>query len=168
MFGRISINGSVELLGVPDFHRIDGPALTANILDPCPSWGDGGSDTNLKWWSQSGGAYGIVSVPWNRPFCVLPVYHCSILENTRAASVTISFEVIVWRACKVSLLDAIPSSIGGSIDWMMTGMVRLINNFCWEFLLEVSVSVTFLFFLLLVWVATNWLICASLSASSLY
>ena len=49
MFGINSINVSVEWLGVPDFHRIDGPALTDNILDPCPSWVDGGSDTNLKW-----------------------------------------------------------------------------------------------------------------------
>ena len=38
IFGRISINGSVEWLSVPEFHRTDGPAWTANLLDTCSSW----------------------------------------------------------------------------------------------------------------------------------
>ena len=46
IFGRIYINGSVEWLGVPDFYRSDGPAWTANILDPHSSWGDVGTTTN--------------------------------------------------------------------------------------------------------------------------
>ena len=47
-----------------------------------------------------------------------------------AASVPIFFETILWHACKVPILSATPPTIGGSIGRMMTGMVRLINNFC--------------------------------------
>ena len=74
MFGRNSINGSEDWLGVPDFHRIDGPAWTDNILALRPSWGDGGHITNPNWVSQYGGGSGNVSVPWNPPVRVLPVY----------------------------------------------------------------------------------------------
>ena len=42
IIGRISINGSVEWLGVPDFHRTDGPVVVALRS----SWGDGGTTTN--------------------------------------------------------------------------------------------------------------------------
>ena len=83
-----------------------------------------------------------------------------------AASVTISFNTIVWRAWKVLLLSADPSAIGGSIYEMLNEMVRLINKFCGEFPLVVSVSVIFLFFLSLVWVATNWSLFGLLSVSS--
>ena len=55
MLGRISINGSVEWLGVPDFYRTNGPAWTDNILNPRPSWGEGVSTTNPNWDIQSGG-----------------------------------------------------------------------------------------------------------------
>ena len=67
-----------------------------------------------------------------------------------AASVTITFEEIVWHACAVPLPATPPSEIGGIIGGMMTRMVRFINNFCGGFLLVVSVSVTFLLFTSLV------------------
>ena len=86
MFGRISINGSVEWLAVPDFRRTYGPTWTANILATRTSWEDNGSTTNTNWVSQSGGDYGSVSVPWNCIVCVLPVYHHRVSENTRAAA----------------------------------------------------------------------------------
>ena len=86
MFGKNSINGSVEWLGVPDFLRTDGPAWTANILAPHPSWLGVGSRTNPNLGSKSKGSSGGVSVPWNFPVRVLPVYHRRILENTRAAA----------------------------------------------------------------------------------
>ena len=86
MFGRISINGSVEWLGVPDFHKTNVQACTANLLAPYPNWGDGGSATNLNWCSQYRGASGSFFVPWNHPVRVLPVYHYRISENMRAAA----------------------------------------------------------------------------------
>ena len=51
----------------------------------------------------------------------------------RAMSVPISSEGIFCNACKVSLLAASLSEIGGSIGGMMTGIVRLINNFVENF-----------------------------------
>ena len=74
IFGRISIIGSVEYLGVPDFHRTGGPFWVANILDPRSSWGDGGTATNQNWGSQLGGTYGSVAILWNCPVRVLLVY----------------------------------------------------------------------------------------------
>ena len=74
-FVRNPINGIVEWLGVPDFLRTDATACTANFLAPHPSWWCRGSSTNRNWGSQSGGDSDIVSIPWNRYICFLPVYH---------------------------------------------------------------------------------------------
>ena len=52
MFGRNFIHGSVEWLGITDFHRTDGPGCTANLLAPHTSWVDGGSTTNPNWGSK--------------------------------------------------------------------------------------------------------------------
>ena len=38
ILGRISINESVEYLGVPDFHRTGGAFWDANLLAPRSSW----------------------------------------------------------------------------------------------------------------------------------
>ena len=56
-FGRNSINGSVEWLGVTDLLRNDGPPCTINILASYDSWGDRGFSTNPNWVSQSGGGF---------------------------------------------------------------------------------------------------------------
>ena len=89
-------------------------------------------------------------------------------EALRAASVTISFKTIVWLACKVSPLPAASSSIVWSVGGIATGMNRLINNLRREFLLVVSISVTFLFFLSLVWLSTFGSLFGSLSTSYSY
>ena len=34
ILGQISMNESVEYLGVPDFHRTDGPFWASNLLAP--------------------------------------------------------------------------------------------------------------------------------------
>ena len=75
MFGRNSINESVEWLGITDFLRTDGPPWTADILALRPSWGDQGSSTNPNWGSQYGGSSDSVSVRWNLPVRALPVNH---------------------------------------------------------------------------------------------
>ena len=86
MFGRNYINGSVEWLGVPELLRNDGLPWTANILAPYASWGDRGSRTNTNWGSQYGGGSDSVSVPWNCPLCIHPVYQRRIFENKRSAA----------------------------------------------------------------------------------
>ena len=65
ILGKISMNGSVEYFGIPDFHRTDGPTWDDNFLDPCSSWGDGG--TNLNWGVQTGGPYRNVAMAWVLP-----------------------------------------------------------------------------------------------------
>ena len=57
IFGRISIDGSVKYLVVPDFHRTGGPFWDANLLDPHSSWVNGGKITNQNWVNQPGGLY---------------------------------------------------------------------------------------------------------------
>ena len=86
MFGRISINRSAELFGVPDFHRTGGPFWDDNLLVVRSSWGDGGTTTHQNWGSKPGGPYGSVAVPWNCPVHVLPVNIRRISENTSAAA----------------------------------------------------------------------------------
>ena len=60
--GQISINGSVEYLGIPDFHRVSGPFWDDNLLAPCYSWGFGGTNTNQNWRIQPGVPYKDVSI----------------------------------------------------------------------------------------------------------
>ena len=68
----------------------------------------------------------------------------------RAASVMTASEVGIWRAIEVPPQFATWSRIYGSIGVVMIGMVRLTNNYCGNFPLVVSMSLTFIFFLSLV------------------
>ena len=152
MFAVNSINRSIQCLGVPATLRNYGPPWTDNILVPSPAWGTGGTATNLNWGSQHIRSCGSVAVSWSGPVCAMLAYVRKSKETyaeLRSMSVTISFEIIVRRACKVSTFPAAPSAIVWSICGIATGVIsrmsRLINNLCGEFLLVVSVSATFLF-----------------------
>ena len=48
ILGQISINGSVELLGIPNLLRTIGPMYTENILAPHDTKGWGDSSTSNK------------------------------------------------------------------------------------------------------------------------
>ena len=85
MFVINSINGSVQWLGVPDLLRTDGPPWTDNLLDHYASWGDRGCITNPYCGSQPWGEPNSVSITWNRPIRVLPIYHRRIFENMHTA-----------------------------------------------------------------------------------
>ena len=120
------MNGSVESLGIPDFHRTGGPFGPDNLLDPHFSWGDRGTTTNQNWGIQSRGPYGSVPVPWCGVVPASPAYVPRSPEmgvRLRAASMMITFEVGVWPTCIVPLPAATPSAIRGLIGGMMTGMV---------------------------------------------
>ena len=111
MFRVNSINVSVQWLGVPDFLMTDGPPWTDNILDIHPSWGELGSSTNPNWGSQFGVYSDSVSVLWTRPAVSIQFTTIGYLKTRaalRAASVTISFKIIVRRVCKVPPLTATP------------------------------------------------------------
>ena len=86
ILGQFSINGSVEYLDIPDFHRTGGPFWADNLLAPCSGWEDGGTSTNQNWRVQPGVPYGSVAVPWSRTVPALPAYVPRIPENARAAA----------------------------------------------------------------------------------
>ena len=96
MFGRNYINGSVKWIGVPDFLRNYDPPWTLNLLDPHANWGERGSSASTNWDSGSGEHYDGVSITWNRPTRVLPVYHQRIFENTPALRVA-PVMITLWR-----------------------------------------------------------------------
>ena len=84
------------------------------------------------------------------PFRIMSAGVQKTCAALRAMSVTISFEIIVQRACKLFPLPAASFAIVWLIRGITTGMIygmsQLINNLYGEFLLVVSVSVTFMFF----------------------
>ena len=149
ILGIISINGSVEWLGIPDFHITSGPFWTANILAPSYSWGDGGTKTNKNWGIKPGVPYGSVAFPWSRrvPVCLdyvprSPGNMCTAARRVRdyhLQSRRLSRMHSLYTRCNPIHN---PRSIGGII----IRRVRLINIFCGEFPLVVSVSATFIFF----------------------
>ena len=174
MFGRNSINGSVKWLGVPDFLSTYGHPWTSNILAPHPSWRYQVSITNPNWGSWSEGVPDIARpMEWSRPFpsSLPPDDLWKYAQRCAPCPWRSPFKRIICTACKVPPLAATPSVVVWLIDGMTTGMIygmsRLINNLCGEFLLLVSVSVTFLFFPSLMWVATNGSLFGLLLASFL-
>ena len=86
MFGRYYINGRVKWLIVPNFLRNDGTTLNLNLLAPYANLGYKGSSTSPNLGSGYGEYYGGVYINWNRPACVLPIYHLRIFDNTRSAA----------------------------------------------------------------------------------
>ena len=94
MFGRNSMNGCVQWLGIPNFLKTDGTAWNDNPLAPHPSWGDEGPSTNPNWGSQSPHHSDSISVRWNRPVCIIPVHHHMISENTRATACHVCDDIL--------------------------------------------------------------------------
>ena len=86
MFRVNPINGSVQWLSIPAPPRTNGPPWTDNILTPSPTWGTGGTDTNLNWGIQPGGTYGSVAVLWSDPVYAMPYYVHRSPENMRSAA----------------------------------------------------------------------------------
>ena len=175
MFVQKSINWSVEWLGVPSFLRNDGPPWTLNLLAPYADWGGRGSITSQNLSSGSRGYSGSVFINWNRPARVLPIYYRRIFEKTHSAARCACEDPLMENrkyrstACKSLLLSATPSSVvrltKGMKPWMISEISLFVNNLCGEFLLVVSVSLIFLSFPSLVWVATNESLFGSLLAS---
>ena len=81
ILGRISINGSVEWLCVPNFHITGGPFWSVNLLYTCFSWGDSVTTTNQNWVIQPGGPNGSVAAAWSRPVPVCLAYVRRRLEK---------------------------------------------------------------------------------------
>ena len=86
MFGRKSINGSVEWIGVTNFLRNGGMLWTLNLMSSYANLGDRGSSTGPNLGSGSEGYSKSVYINWNCPVRVLPIYHRRIFENTCSAA----------------------------------------------------------------------------------
>ena len=99
-------------------------------------WDHCGTTTYHNLVIQHGGSYESVTVLWSSAVPARPALSPGVRKISaplRAASVMITFEARICRACVVPILAATPSAIGGSICGMMTGIVHLINNFVGEF-----------------------------------
>ena len=86
ILSQISINGSVEYLGIPDFHRTGGKFWAANLLAPRSCCVDGGTSTNYNLVIKSGVPYGSVSDPWRGAVPTCPAYVFRSPENARATA----------------------------------------------------------------------------------
>ena len=84
--GIVFINGSVESLGVTDFHITGGPFWADNLLDPRSIWQYVGTTPNKNCGSQSGGIYGSIDDAWNFPVHAHSAYQQRISDNTRAVA----------------------------------------------------------------------------------
>ena len=86
ILSQISINGSVEYLGIPDFHRAGGTFWADNLLSPHSSWVSGGNTTNQNWVIHTGGPYNNVSAAWRGAVLTRHDYVARNPENVRAAA----------------------------------------------------------------------------------
>ena len=86
ILGQISVNISVELLGIPHFRRTSGPIYTENLMASYDTtgWGDGVT-SNHKWLVQPGGPYSNVSMAWGNTIPACSAYMPRIPENPRAS-----------------------------------------------------------------------------------
>ena len=82
IISQISINGSVKLLGIPNFHRTSGPMYNDNLLAPHDTTGCGYSGTPNQNWPLSRPRN--VSTPWRGAIHARPAYISRSLENARA------------------------------------------------------------------------------------
>ena len=85
--GRISINGSVKILGIPNFRRTSGPMYTNNLQDThdTTGWGDS-VNSNQNWGFQPGGPYSNVAMAWGTTIPAHTTYMPMSLDNLCAAA----------------------------------------------------------------------------------
>ena len=93
---QISINGSVEYLGIHNFHRTNGPMWVDNLLDTRSILGDCGTP-NYNWPLSQ---LRFFSVLWRGAVHARPAYLPAwSLENVRAAARRVCGDWICGRRC---------------------------------------------------------------------
>ena len=85
IIGQIFINGNVEYLGIPDFHRTSGPMWADNLLAPYYIWGDGGT-TKQNWLVHPEGPYSNVAMAWGTTIPARTTYMPMSPDNLCAAA----------------------------------------------------------------------------------
>ena len=83
---KISINRSVQILGIPNFVRNSGLSFIEKLKDPTVpnSWGHANT-TNQNWGVIPGFPYSMWSFPWGSTITASPDYIHRSTENPRAA-----------------------------------------------------------------------------------
>ena len=87
ILGQISINGSVKLLGIPDFNITSGPMFIENLQAPHSTtfWVDSGT-SNQNWPVIPGGTCHNVSVAWRGAVPARPAYTPKSPKNACTAA----------------------------------------------------------------------------------
>ena len=143
IYGRKSINGSVEWLDIPAPSCDTGVAWTENTVVPNPCWGDRRGYGRWDLATHSRPLLGGRSVPCRGVVPFRPDYVPSSPEmhaQGRAASVAFACRRTVWRGIKLSRATSTLAVRSGVIGRTTTWMVGLTNNFCVEILLVVSIA----------------------------
>ena len=108
IISQLSINGSVQLLGIPAFVRNSGLLFIENLQAPTVPSGWGDADTSNKNWGVIPGlSYSIWSVTWDSTVPAHPDYMPRIPENPRTAARRVRDDFclqrrrdIMWRRSK--------------------------------------------------------------------
>ena len=88
--GQLSINGSVQFLGIPDFSRDSGFSFIENLQAPTiPTSWKHINTSNHNWGVILWGTYIMCSVPWDSTVPARPTYMPKIPENLPAAALCV-------------------------------------------------------------------------------
>ena len=93
IIGQISINGSVLILGIPDFFRNSGLSFIENLqaLTVLYGWGDDNT-SNKNWGVSPGETYNNTRVSWGSTIPSHPAYMPMSQENLCAAAISVCDE----------------------------------------------------------------------------
>ena len=131
---QISINNSVQFLGIPDFFRGSGLSFFPKLQAPNDptGWGNGGT-SNKNWGVIPGGPHINTSVAWGTTISDRPAYMPRSPFNPRAAARRICDELICCRhrGCMIRSSTSLNTIVNDWVHrWENTGRVWFINKFC--------------------------------------
>ena len=147
IIGQLSINDSVRFLDIPDHGKGSGLSFFINLQDPAEYTGWGGFHIfNQNWLGSMFVSYIMTNFAWGASVDPRPYYLPWSLVNPRAAQRRVRDELLCCR--RLYSLRSSSNHINPIINPQFvarttTGRVRLLNNFCSEFPLIVSVTFYF-------------------------
>ena len=137
IIGQLSVNDSVQFLGLSDQAWVTRMRYICNLqaLVGATWWGSG-KYSNQVWGGSMFDAYIITNVVWGASVDPIRLTCRRVLLNHAppdAASATTSFVTDVKSVGGATTVGVILWSILGFVIGRMTGMVRLLGNFCSKF-----------------------------------
>ena len=98
IIGQLSINSSVQFLGIPDFSRGSGLSFLPNLQAPTdPTGCVNGGTYNNNWEVRPGGPYSNTSVTWDTTVPACPDYMPMSLVNPRATTRRVRNDLLCCR-----------------------------------------------------------------------